>query len=247
MAKEIKRGGAGERKSENGSNPYFNLDAEIAFFDEVDEEVRNEKFKELVNKYGGFILAVVIAGLAFAVGYEKVGEWRVSKAEQSNIRYVQAVTPGTDYENNIAELESIVNTESGLYKDIARLQIANILLDNNQTTKALDVLSKIYQDNTVSEKIREIAAVKLATYKIDSAPYAEIESMLGPIVRKGGAWAPMAKELLAMSAIQNKDMAKAKALYEELLAGGNISEEFRARINDMLASINEAQQDRNKN
>lgn len=40
-------------------------------FDEVDEEVRNEKFKELVNKYGGFILAVVIAGLAFAVGYEK--------------------------------------------------------------------------------------------------------------------------------------------------------------------------------
>ena len=243
MAKEIKRGGAGERKSENGSNPYFNLDAEKAFFDEVDEEVRNEKFKELVNKYGGFILAVVIAGLAFAVGYEKVGEWRVSKAEQSNIRYVQAVTPGTDYENNIAELESIVNTESGLYKDIARLQIANILLDNNQTTKALDVLSKIYQDNTVSEKIREIAAVKLATYKIDSASYAEIESMLGPIVRKGGAWAPMAKELLAMSAIQNKDMAKAKALYEELLAGGNISEEFRARINDMLASINEAQQD----
>ena len=82
MAKEIKRGGAGERKSENGSNPYFNLDAEKAFFDEVDEEVRNEKFKELVNKYGGFILAVVIAGLAFAVGYEKVGEWRVSKAEQ---------------------------------------------------------------------------------------------------------------------------------------------------------------------
>ena len=96
--------------------------------------------------------------------------------------------------------------------------MANILLDNNQTTKALDVLSKIYQDNTVSEKIREIAAVKLATYKIDSASYAEIESMLGPIVRKGGAWAPMAKELLAMSAIQNKDMAKAKALYEELLA-----------------------------
>lgn len=120
-------------------------------------------------------------------------------------------------------------------------------MDNNQTTKALDVLSKIYQDNTVSEKIREIAAVKLATYKIDSASYAEIESMLGPIVRKGGAWAPMAKELLAMSAIQNKDMVKAKALYEELLAGGNISEEFRARINDMLASINEAQQDKNKN
>ena len=241
MAKRITRGETGEKKSENGSTPFFNLDAEKAFFDEVDEEVRNEKFKELANKYGGFILAIVIACLAFAVGYEKVGEWRISKAEQSNVRYVQALAPQTDYENNIAELESIVNTESGLYKDIARLQIANILLDNNQTAKALEVLEKTYRDDTASDKIREIAAVKLATYRIDSASYTEIETLLNPIVRKGGAWAPMAKELLAMSAIQNKDMVKAKNIYEELLAGGNISEEFRARINDMLASINEAQ------
>ncbi len=241
MAKEIRRESENGKQAENGSRPYFNLDAEKAFLDEVDEEVRNEKFKELINKYGGFIMAVLIAGLAFAVGYEKVGEWRMNKAEQRNIQYVQALAPSTDYENNIAELESIVNTESGMYKDIARLQIANILLDNNQTPKALDVLAKIYQDATVSEKIRDIAAVKLATYKIDSAPFAEINVILSPIAQRNGAWAPMAKELLAMSAIQNKDMAQGKAIYEELLKNGDISDEFKARINDMLASINEAQ------
>ena len=241
MAKDIKRNIEKSKNATQGSNPYFNLDAEKAFFEEVDEEVRNEKFKELINKYGGYILTFVILVLAFAVGYEKIGEWRVSKAEQANARYVQAVSASSDYENNIAELESIVQTETGLYKDIARLQIANILLDNNQTEKALTVLAQINDDASASEKIREIAAVKLATYKIDSSSYSDIEKILNPIVQKGGAWAPMAKELLAMSAIQNKDMAKAKAIYEELLANGNISEEFKARINDMLASINEAQ------
>ncbi len=241
MAKDIKRNIEKSKNATQGSNPYFNLDAEKAFFEEVDEEVRNEKFKELINKYGGYILTFVILVLAFAVGYEKIGEWRVSKAEQTNARYVQAVSASSDYENNIAELESIVQTETGLYKDIARLQIANILLDNNQTEKALTVLAQINDDASASEKIREIAAVKLATYKIDSSSYSDIEKILNPIVQKGGAWAPMAKELLAMSAIQNKDMAKAKAIYEELLANGNISEEFKARINDMLASINEAQ------
>lgn len=241
MAKDIKRNIEKSKNATQGSNPYFNLDAEKAFFEEVDEEVRNEKFKELINKYGGYILTFVILVLAFAVGYEKIGEWRVSKAEQTNSRYVQAVSASSDYENNIAELESIVQTETGLYKDIARLQIANILLDNNQTEKALTVLAQINDDASASEKIREIAAVKLATYKIDSSSYSDIEKILNPIVQKGGAWAPMAKELLAMSAIQNKDMAKAKAIYEELLANGNISEEFKARINDMLASINEAQ------
>ena len=241
MAKDIKRNIEKSKNATQGSNPYFNLDAEKAFFEEVDEEVRNEKFKELINKYGGYILTFVILVLAFAVGYEKIGEWRISKAEQTNARYVQAVSASSDYENNIAELESIVQTETGLYKDIARLQIANILLDNNQTEKALTVLAQINDDASASEKIREIAAVKLATYKIDSSSYSDIEKILNPIVQKGGAWAPMAKELLAMSAIQNKDMAKAKAIYEELLANGNISEEFKARINDMLASINEAQ------
>lgn len=241
MAKDIKRNSEKSKNATQGSNPYFNLDAEKAFFEEVDEEVRNEKFKELINKYGGYILTFVILVLAFAVGYEKIGEWRINKAEQTNARYVQAVSASSDYENNIAELEGIVQTETGLYKDIARLQIANILLDNNQTDKALTVLAQINDDVSASDKIREIAAVKLATYKIDSSSYSEIEKILAPIVQKGGAWAPMAKELLAMSAIQNKDMAKAKTIYEELLANGNISEEFKARVNDMLASINEAQ------
>ncbi len=241
MAKEIRRDGEKTKKTENGGAPYFNLDAGQAFFDEVDEEVRNEKFKMLINKYGGFLLALLIAGLAFAVGYEKVGDWREHKAEQNNIRYVQALEPRADYEDNISELENIVHTESGLYKDMARLQIANILLENDQTDKGLSVLQQIYADTEASDKIKEIAAVKLATYRIDTAPYAEIEALLSPIVQKGGAWAPMAKELLAMSAIQNKNMAKARSLYEDLLVNGNLSEEFKARVNDMLALINEAQ------
>ncbi len=124
---------------------------------------------------------------------------------------------------------------------MAYLQIASLLLENNQTEKGLEVLSSIYQDSKVTDKVREIAAVKLATYKVDTANYQEIESLLAPIVQKNGAWAVMAKELMAMSAIQNKDMAKARSIYEELLTNTNISEEFKARINDMLASINEAQ------
>lgn len=124
---------------------------------------------------------------------------------------------------------------------MAYLQIASLLLENGQTEKGLDVLNSINKDTSVTDKVREIAAVKLATYKVDTASYQDIETLLAPIVQKNGAWAVMAKELMAMSAIQNKNMEKAKAIYEELLTNTNISDEFKARINDMLASINEAQ------
>lgn len=221
---------------------YFNLDEEKAFFEEVDEEVRNEKFKQLINKYGGFILTVLILALSLAVGYEKIGEWRIRKAEQKNIQYVQAVAPHADYESNIAELENIVATEKGLYKDMARLQIANILLDNEQKDRALTDLEQLYSDVNTADKIREIAAVKLATYKIDSASYDEIQKILLFITNnENSSWKNMAKELLAMSAIQHKQYEKAKSIYQELLNDEHISDEFKARINDMLASINDAQ------
>lgn len=238
MAKETKR--KNENNTENGAKQYFNLDAEKAFFEEVDEEVRNERFKELINKYGGFILAILIIALSAAVGYEKIAQWKISKAEQKNVQYVQALS-SPDYEGNIAALENIVATETGLYRDMAYLQIASLMLENSQTEKGLEVLNAINHDETVTDKVREIAAVKLATYKVDTANYQEIEMLLAPIVQKNGAWAVMAKELMAMSAIQNKDMEKARAIYEELLTNTNISDEFKARINDMLASINEAQ------
>ena len=123
------------------------------------------------------------------------------------------------------------------------MQIANILLDNNQTEKGLGVLQEIINDQNSGDKIREIATVKLATYKIDTAPFAEVEALLAPISEKGGAWAPMAKELLAMSAIQNNNPDKARALYEDLLVNSNISDDFKARVNDMLALINDMQKE----
>lgn len=239
MAKDAKR--RNENDVDNARKQYFNLDAEKAFFEEVDEEVRNERFKELVNKYGGYIFAVLVIALSFAVGYEKIAQWRINKSEQKNVQYVQALAPTPDYENNIAALENIVATEKGLYRDMAYLQIASLLLENGQQQKGLEVLQSIYNDTTVMDKIREIAAVKLATYKVDTASYQEIEKLLNPIIAKTGAWSAMAKELLAMSAIQNKDIATAQMIYQELLANANISDEFKSRINDMLASINEAE------
>lgn len=240
MAKETKKN-AEIKSSENTRNPYFNLDAEKAFFEEVDEDVRNERFKELINKYGGYILAVLILALSFAVGYEKIGEWRLRKSEQRNIQYVQATSPSSDYENNLVALENIVATESGLYKDMAHLQIANVLIANNQLEKGLSVLNDICNDDTIIDKVREMAAVKLASYKIDTASFAEIEAILNPVIAKNGAWATMAKEFLAMSAIQNNDVEKAQTIYQEILTNNNISDELKARINDILANINNAQ------
>lgn len=239
MANNINRKDKKNTKPTNNGRQYFNLDEDEAIFEEVDEELRNEKFKQLINKYGGLIFSLLILALTVTIGYEKIAEWKIRKAEQSNVKYTQAINPNSNYENNIVELENIVHTETGLYKDMAQLQIANILIDNNQKEKGIEVLEKISKDATVTEKIREIATIKLATFKIESVSYSELNEMLGNIANNGGAWSSMAKELLAMSAVYNKDFETARNIYNDLLSS-EISDDFKARINDMLTLLNEA-------
>ena len=239
MANNINRKDKKNTKPTNNGRQYFNLDEDKAIFEEVDEELRNEKFKQLINKYGGLIFSLLILALTITIGYEKIAEWKVRKAEPSNIKYTQAINPNSNYENNIVELENIVHTETGLYKDMAQLQIANILIDNNQKEKGIEVLEKISNDKSVTEKIREIAIIKLATFKIDSVSYDELNNLLQNIANGNGAWSSMAKELLAMSAVYNKDFETAKNIYNDLLSS-EISDDFKARINDMLALLNEA-------
>ncbi len=238
MAKDTKHFNNKDTKSNNSGAQYFGMD-DKAIFDEVDEELRNEKFKQLVNKHGGVVLALVVLALAITVGYEKIAQWKIHKAETKNIQYTQALSSSANYENNIVEFENIVHTETGAYRDYAQLQIANILLENNQLEKGFSVLEKIYHDESISEGIREIAAIKLATYKVDQASFDEIKALLEPIANKNGAWSPMAKELLAMSAVHNKNFELAKEIYNEL-STSDISDGFKARIDDMLAVINDA-------
>ena len=242
MAKKQNITKENKSKSANGDRQYFNLE-DKAIFEEVDEELRNEKFKQLINKYGGLILSFVVLALAITVGYEKISEWKISKAENKNIQYTQAISPSSNYENNIAMLENIVLTETGIYRDLAQLNIANLLIVNNQLEKGIEVLQKIHKDETFLPRTREIAAIKIATYKVDSANFEDIESLIGVIAENpNSSWHNMAKELLAMSAIRSENYTLAKEICNVLLTS-DISQDFRARVNDMLSLVNEITQD----
>ena len=46
MAKNVSKKDNRDNKPDNGGQQYFNLDSEKAFFEEVDDEVRNEKYKQ---------------------------------------------------------------------------------------------------------------------------------------------------------------------------------------------------------
>ncbi len=209
-----------------------------AFIQEVTEDVKNENLKVLWNKYGLFIILFVVIAVTAAVSFETIKGWRDAKYQQQTENYLSALQSSENYENSLKALEKIAAANQGVYSELARVQIATVLFEQGKNAEAETMLQTIADNDELNPRIRNLAALKLATYKIDTAPRAEIEALLQPVIAADNSWSPLATDLLAMAAIRDGDTETARALYKSLLENGNISDNFKSRIQDMLSTLN---------
>lgn len=217
----------------------YDNDATDAFIKEVDEEVHNDELKVFWNKYGLFVILFVVLAVSAAVGFETIKNWRDQQHQQQTEKYLSAVQGTGNTETTLKVLENIAAEKNGLYSELAKIQIADILAGQNKMDEALPMLQTIAADQNAPAKIKNLAALKLATYKIGTAPREEIEALLNPIVAENSAWSPSAQDLLAMTAIADGDMETAREIYLNLIQNPEISPNFKSRIQDMLSSLND--------
>ena len=218
-------------------NSNINPEYTDAFIREVDEDVKNDDFKVLWNKYGTYIVAFVVIVVTVAVCFDRIKVW---KAEQNQIKtenYMAAAQLKENPDDTIVALQKISTQGNGILADFAKLQIANVLLIQEKNDEALTMLQEISNDNNVDGSVKNIALIKLASYKVDTMSTAEVEDLLQPVLNENSSWTPIAKDLLAISAIREGNIEKAKQLYNEILKIKDLPEGFKTKIQDMLTSI----------
>ena len=209
-----------------------------AFIMEVDEEVKNDNLKMFWKKYGLFVVILVILVLSVTVSFETIKNWRENQFKEKTENYI-AANYASNPDEMMKALEKIAAGDHGVYSELARIQMTDILIEQGKNEDAVNMLTVMVDDDELNPRIRNLAAVKLAAQKLDSAPKAEIEALLRPVLEAKDSWTPIAKEYLALSSIQEGDIDAARALYQELLQDGEISEDFRNRIQDMLTALSD--------
>lgn len=217
----------------------YNEEVSEAFIKEVNEEVQNDNLKALWDKYGLFVILFVFLAVFAAVSFDKIKDWRDSQFQSKTESYLTALQNAGDPEKSLAALEKIANGDYGKYSELARIQIANILFENGRDEEAVKIVEAIVSNDELSPNIKNPATLKLVTYKFDTASRSEIENLLLPIAQSDNSWAPLAQEMLAMTAIRDGDIEQARAYYEQLLQNSNISANLKSRVEDMLSSLNE--------
>lgn len=215
-----------------------NSDYTDAFINEVSEEVKNDNFKELWNRYGLLIIAIVAVAVCGAVSFERIKSWRLQHNQMTTETYMDAAHKQDNPEAMIAALQKINQSDHGIYGDFARLQIANVLFEQQKDEEAMAMLEALTKDPQVNTEVRQIALVKYATYKVDVMSKQELTDLLQPVLDANNSWTPLANDLLAMAAIREGDLQTAREIYTKLLTVKDLPDSFKSKIQEMMSSLN---------
>lgn len=240
MAKETKKQAKTPALSASKAKKTEAYDESMAdaFIMEVDDEVKNDNLKAFWKKYGLYVVLFVVVVLSLTVSFETIKNWRENQFRKQTDTYIASSLEKSP-QDMIVALEKIAAGNHGIYSELARIQISDILLEQGKTQDALNMLQSLFDNDELSPRIRNLAAIKLASQKVDTAPFSEIQTLLKPVIDADDSWTPIAKEYLALSAIQAKDYQTARDLYQQLLQDPRVSDEFRSRVQDMLTALSD--------
>ena len=103
---------------------------EDALLREVVEDVKNEQLQQLWNKYGLYIIIAVAFVLTATISFESIKNWKERKNQELSNAYSVAMSLQNQgrLDESLDVYNSLAKNDSGIYDDLAKMQIANIYL-----------------------------------------------------------------------------------------------------------------------
>ncbi len=205
-------------------------------FHEVDEEVRRERLKKIWDRYGILIIALAVLIVAGVGGWRYYQHSQAQKAAVSGAAFDQALTLSEEGKRQEAEaaLAAVASTGTSGYQALARLRAA-AEIGQRDPKEAVAAFDRIAKDGSLDKKLQELAGIRAGFLLLDSAPLDEMTGRLEPLTAAKSTFRHSARELLALSAWRNGDMAASRRWSELIMSDAESPANLRSRIERLLA------------
>ena len=212
----------------------------IDVFDQVEEELRSDRYKRLARTWlpvaGGVRLVALIAALAWW-GWQKM---ETSKADKASIAYQRGLESLES--NNLvgadAAFVQAANEGNAAYKAMALQHRAGIAVQQNRVPAAVELLDEA-AGATRDPLLRDAAALKAGLLLMDTASLEDIQARLEPLTEEGRPFRAFAREALAMAQLQHGKTAEARQSLVVLKNSLDTPREISQRADLTLGSIDD--------
>ena len=181
-------------------------------FDEVEENLRSERYRDLAKKALPWLLGFAAIALVATLAYWGWDYYRRQTIEQASQQYaaaVEALQAGD--EAKARQLWTDVSKLSaGGYKSLALMHLGALELEKEKVKEAVALWDQAAAA-APDEMIGDIARLKSAFALLDTAPYAELEGRLKPMTEEGRPYRVQAREALAFAKLAAGNTAGARS------------------------------------
>jgi len=196
----------------------------VDIFDEVNEELRAEKAKQMLRRYGGLIVGACVLVVAGVAGWQGWQYWRTRQdiaaatAYLASLSRIEGVPVLSDdrRQQALTGFEALTRDAPDGYRTLARLQAAALKADTGDLTGATALWDQVAADAAADPLLRDLASLLWASRQIDTGDPSLLESRLRPLIAPGNAWRTLAREQLALLLIRQDKRDDAKAELSKL-------------------------------
>ena len=214
-------------------------------FDEVEEELRAERTRQLLTRYAGAIVAAALLVVALVAGWQG---WRWYQARQDQAAaaaYITAMLEAADtgskaaaaHAASLAAFNELAQRAPAGYRTLARLRAAALEAAAGHLPRALALWNDVATDSSADPLLRDLAELLWTQHQIDTADPGTLEARLKPLAEPNDPWHAMATEQLALVALRQGKTGEAKQMLTALTNDVTAPEGVRQRATAVLAQL----------
>lgn len=208
-------------------------------FDEIEEDLRAERYAKLWKRYGKLVITGIVLLVASVASYQGWQAYdRQQRAEQSERFAAAAKLLSEKKPQEAQKVFSALSAEgrSG-YRLLASLRQASILSEKGDHAGAQKIYDAIAADSGFDQIYRDFATLLAVLSKLDTGDPAALIQKLKPLTEDDNTWRFSAKEASALLSLR---AGKQKEAYDKLVALANDAttpQGIRARALELSAAI----------
>lgn len=212
----------------------------VDIFEEVDEELRKDKFQDLARQYGPLVLGAAAAIILGTAGYQGWQAWQTSTRETSSDAYLVAINAleAGQVAQATSGFEELSTTGTASYATLGLLQRAAIALDAGDHVTAAGYFEQAAA-RSGDPLIRDLASLKAVWALWDTLSFNDVEIRLTPLTDVTSPYRHLAREAIAVAALRAGDLPRARREYQFLSVGFDVPQGVARRAREGLALIDD--------
>lgn len=214
--------------------------SEESFLREVDEAVRQERYKRLWDRYGIYVIALAVLIVVGVAGYKGWNYWRNQQAAEAGARFVGALTLREEgqKEDALAAFRELAEDGPAGYRTLSRFQLAAVDAKAGRKEEAVDAYDALAADSGVSRILRDYARIQAAALLVDEGDLGAMKERIGDLAESDdNAFRHSARELLGLTAYRAGNNSEAERYFTRALTDPGIPQNLRRRAEMMLALV----------